>query len=166
MTGVIGSATQFVGLFQGTVVDNDDPEHKCRIKVSVPEVLDGAGGWCLPALPYAGDGCGFAVVPPVGAAVMVQWPRGDLTGAPVWSGANYSGGASVEGAGPNTLIVLTPGGHRLELSDDAGALTITCSAGPVITLDDSGVSIDNNQGATIAMQGNQVDINNGALVVS
>ncbi|MDQ6725711.1 MAG: phage baseplate assembly protein V [Actinomycetota bacterium] len=156
----------YVGLFSGVVVDNDDPEHKCRIKVSVPEVLDGPGGWCLPALPYAGDGCGFAVVPPVGASVLVQWPRGDLTGAPVWSGANFSSGAAVAGAGPQTAILLTPGGHRLELSDESGTLTITCSAGPTITLDSGGVTIDNGQGATIAMQGPTVDINNGALKVT
>jgi len=153
------------GLFAGTVTDNDDPEHKCRIKVTVREVLHGAGDWCLPSLPYAGDGCGFAMVPPVGAQVWVQWPRGDLTATPVWYGASFSGGAAIEGAGPNTMVLLTPAGHRLELSDDDDALTITCSAGPVITLDSSGVSIDNGQGSTIAMQGNQVNINNGSLVV-
>jgi Type VI secretion system/phage-baseplate injector OB domain len=158
--------TSYLGLFPGTVSDNDDPEHKCRIKVEVPELLDGPSGWCLPALPYAGDGCGFAVVPPVGASVLVQWPRGDLSAPPVWSGANYSAGAAVDGAGPNTIIVLTPGGHRLELSDDSAALTITCSEGPVITLDSNGVKIDNGSGATIEMQGSSVDINNGALVVS
>lgn len=155
----------YVGLFSGVVTDNDDPEHKCRVKVSVPEVLDGAGGWCLPSLPYAGDGCGFAIVPPIGASVLVQWPRGDLSAPPVWSGANFSSGAAVDGAGPGTAILLTPGGHRFELDDDGQALTITCSAGPTITLDQSGVAIDNGQGAKIVMQGSKVDVNDGALVV-
>ena len=155
-----------VGLFTGVVSDNDDPEGKCRIKVEVAEVLQGSTGWCTPAMPYAGDGCGFAMVPPVGTTVLVQWPRGDLSAAPVWSGASYGAGAGVTGAGPDTVIVLTPGGHRLELSDDQTALTITCSEGPVITLDGNGVSIDNGQGATVAMQGSSVDINGGALVVS
>jgi hypothetical protein len=154
-----------VGLFAGIVTDNADPDNKCRIKVNVPEVLDGPGGWCLPSLPYAGDGCGFAAVPPIGASVLVQWPRGDLSAPPVWSGANYAAGSAVDGAGPNTVILLTPGGHRLELNDDGQALTITCSAGPKITLDSSGVTVDNGQGATIAMQGSSVDINNGALKV-
>lgn len=155
----------YVGLFPATVAANDDPEHKCRIKVDVPEVLEGTSGWCLPALPYAGDRCGFAVVPPLGAGVLVQWPRGDLSAPPVWSGANWSGTSAVDGAGPNTVILLTPGGHRLELSDDSQTLTITCSAGPMITLDSSGISVDNGQGATLALQGSQVNINNGALVV-
>lgn len=157
---------EYVGLFQGVVTDNDDPEHKCRVRAQVPEVLDGATGWCLPSFPYAGDGCGFAMVPPVGSSVLVQWPRGDLSAPPVWSGANFSGGAAVDGAGPDTVVVLTPGGHRLELSDEQSALTITCSQGPVITLDGNGVKVDNGMGATLAMQGSSVDVNNGALRVS
>jgi uncharacterized protein involved in type VI secretion and phage assembly len=155
----------YVGPFSGTVVDNDDPEAKCRIKVEVPEVLSGTSGWCLPSLPFAGDGCGFAIVPPVGASVLVQWPGGDLSAPPVWSGANFSGGSGVDGAGPRTAILLTPGGHRLELSDDSTAVTITASGGAKITLDGTGLQLDNGQGATISMQGAEVNINNGALTV-
>jgi len=155
-----------VGLFPAVVSDNDDPDGKCRIKVEVPEVLDGPTGWCTPSLPYAGDGCGFAVVPPVGAAVLVQWPRGDLSAPPVWSGANWAGSEGVAGAGPGTVVLLTPGGHRLELSDDETALTISCSEGPVITLSGDGITVDNGSGATLTMQGSSVDVNGGALVVS
>jgi len=154
-----------VGLFRGIVTDNEDPDNKCRIKVSVPEVLDESTGWCEPALPYAGDGCGFAVVPPVDAVVFVEWPRGDLSAPPVWTGASFAGGSAVQGAGPNTVILLTPGGHRLELNDDQQALTITSSAGPTITLDSTGVTVDNGQGAKIVMQGSSVDVNDGALRV-
>jgi hypothetical protein len=158
--------TRYYGLYAGTVTDNDDPDAKCRIQASVPEVLAaGNTGWCVPALPYTGDGAGFAAVPPIGTQVWVQWPGGDLSAPPIWSGGSYSGGGAVQGAGPNTVILLTPGGHRVELDDDGTALTITCSQGPVITLDSSGVSIDNGQGAKIVMQGPKVDVNDGALVV-
>ena len=164
--GSDATRTLYHGLFAGTVVDNSDPDGTCRLRVAVPEVLaDGDSGWCQPALPYTGDGAGLAVVPPVGTQVWVQWPGGDLAAPPVWTGGSYAAGSGVSGAGPNTLIVLTPGGHRIELSDDTSALTITSSQGPVITLDGSGVSIDNGQGATIVMQGPKVDVNNGALVV-
>lgn len=158
-------ATRYNGLFPGTVHDNDDPTHKCRITVDVPEVLDAPSGWCEPALPFTGDGFGLAVVPAVGAQVFVQWPGGDLSAPPVWSGGTYNAGAAVDGAGPGTLIIQTSGGHRVELSDDESTLTITCSEGPVITLDSSGISIDNGSGGTIAIQGAKVNINNGALVV-
>jgi uncharacterized protein involved in type VI secretion and phage assembly len=155
-----------VGLYTGVVTDNEDPEGKCRIKAEVREVLSEPTGWCTPSIPYAGDGCGFAMVPPVGATVHVQWPRGDLSAPPVWSGATYAAGEGVEGAGPDTVIVLTPGGHRLELSDDQTALTITCSEGSRITLDGNGITIDNGQGAKLTMEGSSVDINDGALKVS
>jgi hypothetical protein len=157
---------RYYGPFAGIVTDNNDPEAKCRIRVQVPEVLTaGDSGWCVPALPYTGDGAGLAAVPPVGTQVWVQWPGGDLSAPPIWSGGSYSGGGGVKGAGPNTVILLTPGGHRVELDDDGTALTITCSQGPVITLDSSGVSIDNGQGATVVMQGGSVNVNDGALVV-
>lgn len=156
---------ELLGPFPATVADNDDPEHKCRIKVNVAEVLDGPTGWCLPALPFAGNGCGFAVVPPIGASVLVEWPRGDLTAPPIWSGANFNAGPGVAGAGPDTLIIQTPGGHRVEMSDDGESLTLTSSAGPVITMNRQGVSIDNGAGATIVMNGSTVDINDGALTV-
>ena len=158
---------RYVGPATAVVTDNDDPEGRCRIKVDVPELLlDGSTGWCLPALPYAGNNCGFALVPPVGAVVFVQWPRGDLTAPPVWSGATFSGvDDGVPGAGPNTVILLTPGGHRLELNDDTQALTIKASGGAELTLDSSGITVDNGQGATIAMQGASVNINDGALQV-
>lgn len=154
------------GLFAGLVTDNDDPQHLCRVQVQVPEVLaDGNTGWCLPALPLTGDGSGLAAVPPIGTQVWVQWPGGDLSAPPVWLGGTYSAGSGVPGAGPRTVILLTPGGHRVELDDDGTAVTITCSQGPVITLDSSGVSIDNGQGAKVVMQGPKVDVNDGALVV-
>lgn len=154
------------GPFTGTVTDNNDPEGRCRIRVEIPGVLDGSTGWCTPSLPYAGDGCGFALVPPVGALVHVQWPRGDRTAPPIWSGATFGAGEGIEGAGSNTVILQTPGGHRLELSDDTSTLTITCSQGPVITLSGNAVTIENGQGATLSMEGASVDINNGALKVT
>jgi Na+-translocating ferredoxin:NAD+ oxidoreductase RnfG subunit len=71
----------------------------------------------------------------------------------------------VNGAGPGTLILLTPGGHKIELNDDGTAMTLTSAGGPVITLDSNGVSIDNGAGATITMQGATVSVNNDALTV-
>lgn len=154
-----------LGKFAGIVRDNNDPEKRCRLDVDVPELVDGTTGWCLPSSPYAGDGIGLAVVPPVGSLVWVEWPGGDLTAPPVWSGGAWTSGNAVNGAGPGTLILLTPGGHKIELNDDGTAMTLTSAGGPVITLDSNGVSIDNGAGATITMQGATVSVNNDALTV-
>jgi uncharacterized protein involved in type VI secretion and phage assembly len=154
-----------LGKFAGIVRDNDDPDRLCRIDAEVPELVDGTTGWCLPSSPYAGDGIGLAVVPPIGSLVWVEWPGGDLSAPPVWSGGAWTSGNGVDGAGPNTLILLTPGGHRIELDDDGKAMTLKSPDGPVITLDNNGLTIDNGSGATITMQGATVSINDDALTV-
>jgi uncharacterized protein involved in type VI secretion and phage assembly len=154
-----------LGKFAGEVRDNDDPEGRCRLDVAVPEVLEGSTGWCLPASPFAGAGIGLAVVPPIGSLVWVEWPAGDVGRPPVWSGGAWTSGNGVQGAGPGMLIVATQAGHRIALDDDGTSITITSAGGPVVTLDSSGVSIDNGSGATITMQGGTVSINHDALTV-
>ena len=116
---------RYLGKFAGVVMDNNDPDGLCRIDVSVPSVLTGSTGWCIPALPYAAPGAGLAVVPPVGASVWVEWPDGDLAKPPIWSGAWFTSGNGVQGAGPNTILLVTPGGHKIEISDDSNAITFT-----------------------------------------
>jgi uncharacterized protein involved in type VI secretion and phage assembly len=132
----------------------------------VPEVLSGSTGWCLPALPYAGDGVGLAIVPPVGASVWVEWPAGDLAKPPVWSGAYWTTGNGITGAGPGTILLVTPGGHRIEVSDDDSSITLGASGGAVITLDGNGITLDNGQGATITLQGSAISLNGESFKVA
>jgi uncharacterized protein involved in type VI secretion and phage assembly len=157
---------RYLGKFAGTVKDNDDPDGLCRISVSVPSVMAAPTGWCLPALPYAGSKAGLAVVPPVGASVWVEWPNGDLTKPPVWSGAYFTGQNGVPGAGPNTFLLVTPGGHKIEISDDSHAITLTASGGASITISDDGITLDNGQGAKIELSSDTVSINDDGLQVS
>jgi uncharacterized protein involved in type VI secretion and phage assembly len=158
---------RYLGKFAGVVVNNKDPDGLCRVDVSVPAVLTGSTGWCLPALGYAGSGAGLAVVPPVGASVWVEWPNGDLAKPPIWSGAYFtSQNGGVPGAGPNTILLVTPGGHKIEVSDDSHAITLTASSGASITIDDNGITLDNGQGATIELSKGMVKINDDSLQVS
>jgi uncharacterized protein involved in type VI secretion and phage assembly len=157
---------RYLGKFAGVVVDNNDPDGLCRIDVSVPSVLTGSTGWCLPALPYAGSKAGLAVVPPVGASVWVEWPNGDLAKPPIWSGASFTSGSGVPGAGPNTILLVTPGGHKIEISDASHAITLTASGGASITIDDNGITLDNGQGAKVERAGGTVSVNDDSLQVS
>jgi uncharacterized protein involved in type VI secretion and phage assembly len=157
---------RYLGKFEGVVVDNDDQLGVCRIVVNVPSVLSDSTGWCQPALPYAGDGVGFAVVPPVGATVWVEWPDGDLGKPPIWSGGSWTAGNGVPGAGPNTILLVTPGGHQIEISDDDQTITLTASGGAAITLGPDGILLDNGQGATVELAGSTVSLNGQALKVS
>lgn len=157
---------RYLGKFEGVVVDNDDPLGLCRIDVSVPSVLRDSTGWCQPALPYAGDGVGLAVVPPVGATVWVEWPGGDLAKAPIWTGAAWTSGSGVPGAGPNTILLITPGGHQISVSDDDQTITLAASGGASITLGPDGIVLDNGQGAKVELASSTVSLNGQGLQVS
>ena len=57
-----------------------------RIRVLVPAVLGTeVSPWAEPCAPYAGPGMGLYAVPPVGAAVWVEFEAGQIS-RPIWSG--------------------------------------------------------------------------------
>ena len=71
------------GVFRALVMDRDDPEHRCRLKVHVP--VTGIDAWaeaCLPAAIYS--------LPEVGDMVWVTSEDGDLR-YPVWIGVLPTG---------------------------------------------------------------------------
>lgn len=65
----------FYGKYRGQVVRNRDPERRGRIMVTVPSICTDA--WAMPCTPFAGVGLGVVVVPPVRAAVWVEFEAGD-----------------------------------------------------------------------------------------
>ena len=123
---------RFHGKYLGTVVDNDDPKGLGRVRVKVPEVFgDETSGWCLPCSPYAGSGVGLAAVPPLGSLLYVEWPAGDTSRVPIWSGGAWPDGEGVQDAGPETIVLTTPAGHKVVLRDEGGkeAIEIEGSSG-------------------------------------
>jgi len=135
------------------------------LDVNVPAVLSESTGWCRPCLPFAGDGAGLAIVPPVGATVWVEWPGGDLGKPPVWSGAAWTSGNGIEGAGPGTILLVTPKGHKIEISDDDESITLTASGGACLTINSDGIVLDNGQGATVELTGGSVALNGESFKV-
>ncbi|HLL64846.1 MAG TPA: phage baseplate assembly protein V [Micromonosporaceae bacterium] len=159
---------RFPGRYVGTVVDNDDPKGLCRLKATVPEVLGAeTSGWCLPSLPFAGDGVGLAMVPPAGAVVFVEWPAGDPARVPVWSGAAWADGTGVPGAAPDRILLVTTAGNRLEIrdTDDDEAIVLTAASGAEITLDSAGVSVVFG-GQSMTITDSSISFNDGALEIS
>ena len=75
-----------LGIYAGVVTKRDDPERLCRIKVRIPAILEpqseGDGPW---AYPKSGGSAqwGKNSVPPLGAAVFVQFINGDIE-KPIW----------------------------------------------------------------------------------
>lgn len=157
----------FHGKFLGIVVDNDDPKSVSRVRVKVPEVFgDESTGWALPCSPYAGSGVGLAVVPPVGSLVFVEWPAGDTSRVPIWSGGAWPDGDGVTDAGPDAIVLTTPAGHRIVLRDAAGseAIEVEAASGAKLVLDSSGVVVEFGS-QKIEITTASVSINGGALEV-
>ena len=125
---------RFYGKYRGLVTDNNDPIQAGRVQVSVPEVLGSIDtGWALPCTPYAGNGSGLYVLPPVGAPVWVEFEAGDPS-RPIWSGGWWGpretpGTPSDPMADPNRRELVSESGLRVSLDDTAGTLTVSDGSG-------------------------------------
>lgn len=162
------TSRRHLGAYLGTVVENDDPKKLGRVKVKVPELLDDVTtGWCLPSAPFAGKASGFYAVPPVESLVYVEWPAGDLSRIPRWTGAAWAEGDAIEGAGPTKVLIVTPAGHRIELSDEQGSETLIVKAksGAKVVLDRSGLKLEYG-GHKMAITQSSISFNDGALTIS
>jgi hypothetical protein len=158
---------RFHGKYLGIVVDSDDPKGLSRLRVKVPEVFgDEPTGWCLPCSPYAGSGVGLAAVPPAGSMVFVEWPAGDTSRVPIWSGGAWPDGDGVQDAGPEALVLTTPAGHKLVLRDESGSesIEIEAASGAKIVLDSDGVQFEFGS-QKIAITRAAISLNDGALEV-
>ncbi len=169
---------KFYGKYRGTVFNNNDPEQRGRLKLTVPDVFqDNISTWaeaCAPLSGPSGLAMGFYMVPPVNAGVWVEFEQGDPD-HPIWTGCRWHASGDVpkkamEGnpSSPN-IVLQTLGQHSVVISDlpgPAGGLTLKSTSGASINVSDAGIFIKNGKGASIVMTGPSVNINNGALVIT
>src|SRR5262249_58852562 len=93
--------------------------------------------------PFPPRNAGLAAVPPVGSLVYVEWPAGDTSRVPIWSGGPWADGEGVPDAGPDVLVLVTPAGHKIELKDTSGSESIEVSAvsGAKVKLDSNSIEV-------------------------
>ena len=156
-----------IGKFRGVVVDNNDPNQLGRLTARVPDVFgDETSGWALPATPYAGDGVGLYLIPPVGASVWIEFEHGDPE-YPIWSGCFWAGGeVPASPASPDVKVLKTTAG-TITINDASGAagITIETADGKKIVMDSGGIEITVGQ-AVVKLSGPTVSVNSGALEVT
>jgi hypothetical protein len=171
-------SNRYYGKYRGTVVNNIDPEQRCRIQAMVPDVQGFIPtSWALPCMPIAGKQEGVFMLPQIGAAVWIEFEQGDPD-FPIWVGGFWGLAAAVPPlalAPPaippgQNIVIQTTLQNLLVLSDAAptpatGGIMLRSPTGAMIVVNDSGIYISNGKGASITMVGPTVTINNGALVV-
>jgi uncharacterized protein involved in type VI secretion and phage assembly len=155
------------GKYRGQVIDNLDPEQIGRLLVSVPDAFPGSTRWAMPCVPFAGNQSGFFALPPRGANVWVEFERGEVD-YPVWSGCFWASPAQVpvlalNALGEEPVVIESAAGAIFALgrvSGPTGGILLKTSSGAGINITDSGITISNGQGATIALEGQNVVVNN------
>jgi len=157
----------YYGKYRGKVHDVVDPLQLGRVQVSVPAVLgEGRAAWAMPCVPYAGEGVGLFLVPPVGANVWVEFEAGDPD-LPILAGCFWGTGEVPASPAIAETKVLKTDIATVTIDDlpGAGSLTIELASGAKISIGPAGVEVTSGRGATVALTGPKVSLNDGALEV-
>jgi uncharacterized protein involved in type VI secretion and phage assembly len=164
----------YFGKYRATVLNNTDPMLQGRIQVQLGDRYGlFPSTWAMPAFPFAGKGNAMVAIPQTGSSVWVEFEAGDPD-YPIWTGAFWPSAGSFP---PLALVAATPlspnihfqtvSGTSVTLSDNpAQNVLIKTTTGAMVMIGAAGITISNGQGASIAMTGPSVIINNGALTVT
>ena len=164
------AARRYYGKYRGVVVENIDPLQIGRILALVPDVLgETPTNWAMPCVPAAGVQAGCLLVPAVGSQVWMEFERGD-TDYPIWTGGFWGVAAEVPvlAVGPaavppgQNILLQTTGQNAVLLSDAEGTMSgivLKSAGGAMIVVNNSGITIDNGQGASITLVGTEIAFN-------
>jgi uncharacterized protein involved in type VI secretion and phage assembly len=166
---------KYYGKYRGSVVNNIDPMRMGRVQVMVPDVTGVAlSSWAMPCVPVAGPQMGFYTVPPLNAGVWVEFEQGDPD-YPIWTGGFWGSAAEVPALaqtippGLSGFVLQTTMQNAIMISDapgPTGGIMIKLNSGATILVNQTGITIQNGQGASITMNGPVVNVNMGALTVT
>lgn len=118
---------RYYSVYRARVIDNEDSTHRGRLKVFLPDVLNGVTALALPKSIIGDLSTGMKpyVIPRVGSIVYVEFQSGDVH-RPLWSYHGFTlGNVPGDLADNNALGIVTPSGQKIILNDDKGVLYIT-----------------------------------------
>lgn len=163
---------KYYGKYRGMVLNNVDPRQQGRLQVQVPDV----GGllpmtWAMPCVPING----MFALPTIGSGVWVEFEQGNPD-YPIWVGCFWGSAAEVPAlarATPPAIFAITlqtPKQNGLTVSDlpgSSGGIKLTsANGGATLIVNDTGIYIKTRKGASIVLEGTEVNINDGALTVT
>ncbi len=179
---------KYWGKYQGTVLNNVDPEQRGRLQLLVPDVQALLPTtWaeaCVPLAGPTGPPMGVYMVPPISAGVWVEFEHGDID-KPIWVGCRWGLQSDIPLAAHASnpadpgIVIQSLLQQAIVVSDlpplvpppimppvpPTGGIILRSTSGAHIVVNDAGVFISNGKGATINMVGPTITVNNGALVV-
>lgn len=164
---------RFFGKYRGIVQSNVDPMKRGRILAQVPEVsVMFPGNWAEPCFPSGGIQYGMVSIPAMGAGVWIEYEQGDPN-KPIWTGVFYGSTAEMPTLantippGVMGMAMATPAQNAVVINDTPGTGGILIQAGAAtFMMNETGITIQNGQGASITMSGPNVNINAGALSIT
>ena len=169
------AARAIYGKYRATVLNNVDPQLQGRIQV---QLADRYGlfpsTWAMPAFAFAGKGAGIVALPQVGLDGLggVRGRRSRLSDlerrvlAGPWR-ISAAGAGGRDAGRRRTSTCRRRRAPSITLSDNpAQQVFIKTATGAMIMIGAAGITITNGQGASIAMVGPSVIINNGALTIT
>jgi|KBSSwiStaDraftv2_1062776.scaffolds.fasta_scaffold05606_12 uncharacterized protein involved in type VI secretion and phage assembly len=162
------SRMQLYGKYRGRVVEVGHGDHLGYLRAIVPSVYGPTlhSPWAAPAVPLAGNGSGWLMLPKVDDGVWIEFEAGHRD-QPIWSGFWWAEQDDLPtDAGIETRVLVSPRGHQIVLDDDANQVAIRHADGPSITLESSAIRIQLNDQHTIVIDGSGVHINDTAFEVS
>ena len=157
------------------MVNNVDPMQIGRIQAIVPDVSNVLPtSWAMPCVPVAGLQMGEFTVPPIGSGVWMEFEQGNPD-FPIWTGCFWG----MAGEVPSAARLVPPGvagitfqttlQNSIQVSDlpgPSGGIVLKSTTGAFVIVNDTGIYIQNGKGASLALVGPTVTVNQGALVIT
>jgi hypothetical protein len=154
----------YYGKYRGIVKDVRDPDKLCRIRATVPGLLDGElTGWAMPVLPFAGKDHGMVMLPAVDSGVWIEFEAGNLD-LPLWSGGWFANDQRPDPQGEKVRVIVSENGHQIVLDDDQDEVKIVHSGGAQIKLTGSGIELS-FESCKIEISSTDISLNNGLIKV-
>ena len=153
------------GVAVAIVTQNKDDEGQCRVKVRYPwHDKPSESYWARLAMPMAGKGRGWVLIPEVGDEVLVAFEREDMR-FPYVLGVLWNGKAKppfFNDNGKNDKRVLVSRKNHKLLFDDGtrGVVELAHEKGRRVVFDDDGFFVQDEKGNVV-----KVDSNSGAMTI-
>jgi len=171
----MNDVTKYFGKYRSTVVNNVDPLQIGRIQAIVPDVSSVLPtSWAMPCVPVAGLQMGEFTVPPIGSGVWMEFEQGNPD-FPIWTGCFWG----MAGEVPSAARLVPPAvagitfqttlQNSIQVSDlpgPSGGIVLKSTTGAFVIVNDTGIYIQNGKGASLALVGPTVTVNQGALVIT